>query len=326
MSAVTAPRRAAAARDDGTRGAVLALARIEAVRLLRFPAVAAALLGHAAWLLWPGGPSDRHPVLRDVALSTQLPLLLAGLAALLGANSAVLRARRHGAEGWFGTLLLRPGGRTLAHVLSVLPTAAVSALLAVWRLGWAASRPGASGHASAAELAAGPAAVLLLGAAGVLLGRLTASAFAAPLAVVVVITFDFVLVTPPDGPAWLRWLVPVVSDVGRQPLPGRPAGAHVLYLVSLAVLAGAAAVLAAGGRSAAVRTVAGVSLAAAVAGAVLQGLPMPGAEQARTAAAGPRPAAPETSAAAAARPHEAAPARIAPTVRTVRTVGVQRWG
>ncbi|MFJ7045281.1 ABC transporter permease [Streptomyces sp. NPDC101112] len=270
---VTAP--APPSARDGLR-AVLALARVEARRLLLHPLVLVSLAGYLALLLWPGGePEDAYPVLQDVDRETQFGQLLLGLAVMIAANLGVLRSHRRGTDGSFAVLVVQPWRRTCAHVLAVLPTVFVGALIVAGQFTAEALKPGAVGHGSVFELATGPLLILLLAVLGVLLGRLIRSSFVAPLAAVAVIAAVFVFVADSSSPAWLRGLTPILFDEGARPLPsallGRPAGWHALYLLALAVLAAAGAVRASGSRTRAVRATALTALAAVVVAVVLQG-------------------------------------------------------
>ncbi|AXK36735.1 ABC transporter permease [Streptomyces armeniacus] len=233
-----------------------------------------ALLGYLAFLVWPGGgPEDDYPVLQQADQETQLGALLIGLAGLLAANYAVLRARRHGTEAHFGVLVLAEWRRTAAHALSVVPLALLVAVVVAGQYAREAARPHAVGNGSFFELATGPVLVLCFGALGVLLGKLVRSAYAAPMAAMVVISLTFVIM-PTSGAA--RWLTPLTADEREAgPLPsdllGRPADWHVLYLLGLTLLAAAGALLLSGGRTAVVRATAG-ALVLTVVGAVGQGV------------------------------------------------------
>ncbi|GAA2427119.1 ABC transporter [Actinomadura vinacea] len=252
--------------------AMMALARIEARRLLLHPLVVLAVVGYMVLLLWPGGGSESYPVLHEVDRESQLGPLLIGLAGLLAVNAAVLRSRRHGTETHFGVLLLPPWWRTAAHALSVVSLVLVASVIVAGGFALEAARAGAVGQASFAELATGPLIVLFLGAVGVLLARLVPSVLVGPLAVVVVLALTFVFVG--RGGPW-RWLAPLVADEGVRPLPsdllGRAAGWHALYLVAAAALAALAAVWAAGARRAALHVAAAGALAGTVAAGVMQG-------------------------------------------------------
>lgn len=279
MTAVTETRTVAPApaRAADGRRAVLALARVEARRLLLHPLVLAALVAYLTLVLWPGGePEDAYPVLQDIDRETQLGQLMLGLAAMIAANLAVLRSHRRGTDGSFGVLVVLPWQRTCAHALSVLPTVLVGSLVVAGQFTAQVLKPGAVGHGSVFELATGPLLVLLPAILGVLLGRVVRSAFAAPLAVVAFLAISMVFVADSQSPAWLRGMAPVLFDEGARPLPsdllGRPAGWHALYLLALSVLAAAGAALVSGGRTRAVRVTAVAAFGAVVTAVVFQGM------------------------------------------------------
>ncbi|MFF4837201.1 ABC transporter permease [Streptomyces sp. NPDC001315] len=275
-----APRRAAA---------VLALARFEARELLQYIPVFALLLlyvGYTGWQLFSGREGmDAYPALQDVDRGTQSMPPLLGIALLVCVNRAALRSRRNGTDRHDGVLPMEPWRRTVAHALSVVPYAVVTALVVAVEFTGAALKPGAAGHGSFFELAVGPLIVLLFGVVGVLLARVIPSSFAASLFVVGAYVL-FTLVSESTGSAhWLRWLSPTVTETGADPLPsdliGRPAAWHALYLAGLIALLLCGAVLLSGGRTRLVRTAAVVALAVTAAGAVGQA---PGDSAALTAA------------------------------------------
>ncbi|MBP5871742.1 hypothetical protein F3K24_33440 [Streptomyces sp. LBUM 1485] len=139
---VTAPKPQPVRVRGGAR-AVLALARVEARRLLLHPLVLVALVTYVALLLRSGDAAeDAYPVLQDIDRETQIGQLLLGLAVLVAVNLAVLRSHRRGTEAVFGVLVLQPWRRTVAHLLSVLPTAAVGALVVAGQFTAAALKPG----------------------------------------------------------------------------------------------------------------------------------------------------------------------------------------
>ncbi|MEE1830194.1 ABC transporter permease [Streptomyces sp. SP17KL33] len=263
-------------RVRSERRAMLALARAEARRLLLHPLVLVALVAYLALVLWPGGePEDAYPVLQDVDRETQLGQLLLGLAVMVAVNLAVLRSHRRGTDATFTVLVLPPWRRTVAHVLSALPTVLLGALIVAGQFTAAALKPGAVGRGSVSELVTGPLLILLPAALGVLLARVARSAFVAPLAVIAFLAVSMVFVADSRSPAWLRGMTPVLFDEGARPLPsdllGRPAAEHALYLLALAVLVTAGAVLLSGGRTRAVRATALGALGVVVAALVLQG-------------------------------------------------------
>ncbi|MFJ8191216.1 ABC transporter permease [Streptomyces sp. NPDC096094] len=263
--------------ETGPRGgarAVLALARCEARRLLLSIPVVVAFVAYVAWIVWRTRSSwDGYPALQDVDRATQSMPMLVGLAVLLSASFAVLRSERHGTEDHFAVLVVAPWRRTAAHALSVVPAVLLTAVCVAGQFAWEASKPGAIGHGSPAELLVGPLTVLLFGTLGVLLARVVRSALAAPL-VVVLLLFTLVLGTAPGGASGLSWLAPVVAEASSGTLPsdllGRPAAWHALYLAGAALCAAFLAVLLAGARNLAVRAGVVLTLALAVTGGVMQ--------------------------------------------------------
>ncbi|MFF9280050.1 ABC transporter permease [Streptomyces griseosporeus] len=274
--AAEVPTRPPAAKDRPW-AAVLALARFEARELLLHVPVFVFLALYLAYSVYSLVTAERdgmadYPALQDADRATQSAPQLVALAVLLCVNHAVLRSRRHGTDRHFGVLPVRPWRRTLAHVLSVVPFAAVVAVVVTAEFAWAALKPGAVGHGSVAELAVAPLTVLLAGVIGVLLARLIHSAFAAPLFVVGLYVLLVVVSVAADGgtPHWLTWLSPVVPETGGAPLPsallGRPAAWHALYLAGLTVTLLGAALLVSGRRTRPVAVVTAVALAATAAG------------------------------------------------------------
>jgi hypothetical protein len=254
--------------------AVLALARFEARELLLQISVLVFLtlyVGFAGWGLFFGGDSmDDFPVLQDVDRSTQETPMLLGIALFVGVNRAVLRSRRHSTDRHFDVLPMEPWRRTVAHALSVVPFAGITALVVGLQFTWSALKPGAVGHGSAAELAVGPLVILLSGALGVLLARLIPVGFIAPPFVIGAYVLTVMVSAATEGAHWVRWLGPVVSDLGADPFPsdllGRPAAWHALYLTGLTVLLLCLAVLKSGGRTRMVASVAVIALAATAVG------------------------------------------------------------
>ncbi|MFI6338458.1 ABC transporter permease [Streptomyces sp. NPDC050535] len=254
--------------------AVLDLARFEARQLLLHIPVFAFLLlylGFTGWNLFNGREGmDEFPVLQDVDRATQSAPLLLGVALLICVNRTVLRSQRRGTDRHFDVLVMEPWRRTVAHALSVVPYAVITALVVAFQVGWAARKQGVIGHPSPAELAVGPLAVLLAGVLGVLLARLFRSGFAAPLFVVGIVTVPTFVSSGAEGSHWLQWLSPVVSETGAHPFPsellGRPAAWHALYLAGLVGVLVCVAVLVSGGRHRIVQAATAVTLLATVAG------------------------------------------------------------
>ncbi|MFI9254511.1 ABC transporter permease [Streptomyces sp. NPDC053069] len=232
-----------------TRGAVAALARTEALRLLRHPAFLASVAAYLA--LWAydltlGADAQRYPVLQDSSRTGQPPLLLIAAGTLLAADFGVLRGRRHGVEPVYAVLVLGRRARAAAHLLALLPAVALAAALAVARILHLAALPGAVGTIDWAEVATGPAAVLFAGVLGVLLARLSGSLATASLTVAGLAVLTFVAAVQ-NTSGW-RWLTLVaIEDEFAQPLPSvllaRPAGWHLLWLAALSAVCAAFALL-----------------------------------------------------------------------------------
>ncbi|SDC88903.1 hypothetical protein [Streptomyces prasinopilosus] len=247
---VTPPAGAAPAGPRASWAAVLALAGFEARGLLTRLPVLLAFAVYAGWTVWRTRTSfDGFPALQDADRATQTAPLLVGLAVLFSVSQAVLRSRRYDTERHFAVLVLPPWRRTVAHLLSLVPAVLLVAVCVGGQFGWEALKPGAVGNGSPGELLVGPLSVLLLGTLGVLFARLFASAFAAPLLLVVLLFFSMFAAMPQDGDA-IRWLMPVVGDYSTRTLPsellGRPAAWHALYLAGLALSVALAAVLVSG--------------------------------------------------------------------------------
>ncbi|MBC6459668.1 hypothetical protein [Actinomadura sp. HBU206391] len=258
------------------RRAVLALTRVEMVRMLRHPlTVAATLLLAGSWVsAWFAIETTRYPVLQDLDRASAIGMMMMlGGAALIVGNLAVLRTHRDGTTGLSQVLILPDHARTLAHLLALLPLAVVGAVLILARMAVLAICAAAAGHPNPYELAIGPATVLLLGALGVLLGRLTRSAVVAPLALLVLLA-GLVALQPLTNGGKAMWLAPQGEPAPVMSMPvslmARPAAAHLWYLLGLAGLLAAAAVLRAGNRGVRVAVAGAVALACAVAGGTAQ--------------------------------------------------------
>ncbi|MCX5169974.1 ABC transporter permease [Streptomyces antibioticus] len=274
------PTPAGAARDPRRTGAVLALARFEARELLLQAAVPLVFALYALIVitrLVPTDGMDAYPVLNTVDRRTQTLPLLVALSVFICTNAAALRSRKGGTVQQFGVLPMEPWRRSLAHVLSAVPFAALTALFAVAEYVWEALKPGAIGHGSFGELAVGPLTVLMAGALGVLLARVLPTRLG-PVLFSIGAYLAFMLASViADGGGWSGWLSPVVlsPDTSGAPIPsdliGRPAGWHALYMAGLcALLTCAVLLLAGGGRTRAVRAATVLALVVTAAGAIGQ--------------------------------------------------------
>ncbi|MFF5966811.1 ABC transporter permease [Streptomyces collinus] len=256
----------------GSFKAVLALALFESRRLLTRIPVLLAFAVYLGWTVWRAGKAwGDYPALQDADRATQNAPMLVGLAVLLSVNQAALRSRRHGTERHLAVLVLPHWCRTVAHALSVVAAALVTAVCVAGQFGREALRPGAIGQGSVGELLVGPLTVLLFGLVGLLVAGLVRSALVGPL-LVVLLLFLFLFFSGLDYGA--RWLLPAVEEATSNTLPsdlmGRPAAWHALYLAGLALLLGLVAVLVAGGRKPAVLAGAAGALAMTLVGGVAQ--------------------------------------------------------
>jgi hypothetical protein len=295
LASEPAIREGSSARE---RRAMLALLRVEAIRLVRHPIVAGALVLYAAfwgYLVVAHRHIFQYPVLQCADQLTELALLPLAFAVMLTTNITALRRHRHGAGGNLDVLALPQWRRTLASLLALIPAGLITALLAGVHITFLALHPNAAGRLSATELATGPATVVLFGAAGILLARLIRSALAAPLILVVLLAymyisanyFQFKIVV-------LAWVQPVVPPVFVPPLPadliGRPAAWHLLYVTGVAVLVGSAALLRSGARKAVLASTAAGATAITVTAVVLQTMPPSSALTSARVTASDRPA------------------------------------
>ncbi|MDH6518112.1 hypothetical protein M2163_004905 [Streptomyces sp. SAI-135] len=261
------------------RAAVFALARFEARDLLRYIPVLATLVLYVGWTAWTlfhqQDGMEAFPALQDADRDTQSGPLLLGIALFVCVNRCTLRSRRRGTDRQFDVLVMEPWRRTVAHVLSVVPFAVLTALVVLGEFTRQALRPGAVGHGSPAELAVGPLYVLLCGVLGVLLARLVPSTFAAPIGVIALFVLSVFLSAGTADAQWSRWLSPIVDETSNNTvlpadLVGRPAAWHALYLTGLVLLLALVAVLVSGGRTRLLKAGTAGALALTVAGAVGQ--------------------------------------------------------
>ncbi|MCM2386857.1 ABC transporter permease [Streptomyces albipurpureus] len=261
--------------------AVRALAWCEARRLLRHPAVLVSLaLCLTVWAYPTASGLTEYPVLHEEDQVLQLELLLPAAGVLLASHMAVVRAAREGTAAWLATLVLTPAQRVAAHLLALLPVVALVATLAGIRFCWLALLPGAVSSPSAAELATGPALVLITGALGVLIGTVTRSIAAGPITLVVLglVTIAEALFGYMASP-WRR-LDLIDSDFGSgDSLPAelmdRPAELHLLYLLLLTIAFGALALLRSGHRGRVVSGTAVLALVGVIATGAAQLRPLP---------------------------------------------------
>lgn len=245
--------------------AICELAWLESGRLLRHPLVMIGALV-SVLSLWLASRGQPHPapelvtgsglvdeVLRRIGpgrlaalqlatLDTQVALVALLPATFMASNLAALRARRHATEELYGTAATAPWQRTAAHLLANGPIGLLALLLAGVSILLQARSAGAVGAPDPFELLAGPAAVVIAGALGVLLATWLRSALYGPVAVLGLAVIHFRL----DGEHPRRWLS-LIAGLKQGAVPPdlllRPSGLHLAYLAGLGALAGAAALL-----------------------------------------------------------------------------------
>ncbi|WP_433040755.1 hypothetical protein [Dactylosporangium sp. CS-033363] len=281
------PAPVTAARRAGHGWAMVALARAEAVRLVRHPLTIVAVgLFLAPWVYGlVSGSADGFPVLPDAAVDLQVVAVFAlGSGALMTANLAVLRGHRHRTEEFDGTLVLPPAWRVGAVLLALVPYALVVTLLAGVRLGVLALLPGAVGRPDPFEVLTTPVVVVLFGVVGVLLGRLARSAVAAPLVLVLIVVSMFAaLAAGALGRPWLLGLTPITPLDRSYPLPAalvdRASGRHLLYVAGLVAVVALLALARSGARRVLVPL--GVAVAVTAVAGVVQFRADPGVQRLR---------------------------------------------
>lgn len=220
---------------------MLALARVEAVRLVRHPLV---WLGVAFGAVLAGGVNHVQtsaPVLHRDDAYVALVCAPMAVGTFLAVNLAITRARRNDADAMFAPTPTVPPRRTIAHLVSLVgPVGLAVAVAAVW-LGWAATRPGAIGTPGLVQSLQGPALVFTAGAIGIMVGRWTPARIAAVL-IVPVLGVPFML---GDAPGWSRWLAwfRLPSDNMVPELTAWPVTEHLVYLIGVGLLAAGVAQL-----------------------------------------------------------------------------------
>ncbi len=246
-------RSAADAEEPRTAQTIRALARIEGFRLLRHPAfVAGVVLSVFVSIMMV---TDNVGGAYQLLMGAGIVPLAAGT--LLAANLAALRSLRSDTTELQAPLPFRPLATTLAHLLSIAWAAAAGVVFiaAAFVLTGAAGgievdAAGRTALPSPFELAQGPAAVAVAGAAGIALARVVPQLVASSLAVVVLLVGDMML-SSQSRETGLAWFAPVVNTADvrsdtewpcyRPVEPGcevlgfhtASAGWHLLYLAGV---------------------------------------------------------------------------------------------
>ena len=239
-------------------GQILALARIEAARLLRHPVFLLGL-GLSGLLTVAAGGTDGPA---QVAVLEGMGALPMAGGTLLAANLAGLRSERDRTTELYDSLPGRTRDRAAGHLLALAgPVALATALTAMTYilLGMHAlvvNEAGLRHVPTAGELAQGPLMVASCGAIGVLLARRTRSAIVAPVMLLALLALEVPLAVWGSQVA-ARWALPFVNDARVVPGSWVPCGpdqvtahcsfvtgydtagmtAHALYLIVLAAAA-----------------------------------------------------------------------------------------
>lgn len=228
----------------------LQLARREGMRMVCHPILwvgtllSLALFGLLTW--------QSAPVLHRDDVNVAGALLPFAAATLIVANLAASRAARNGTDELYDTAPASRALRTLSQLLALaFPVGASLIVGGVMFFYMLLDAP--VGTPRFAELAAGPVSVALLGAAGVAVGKWKPHPALGPMAVVVIIALEILLIQSVIGLAgtnaevtqripWFALWVPLslTSEVPSE-IVIRPGGWHLLYLVGVAVVVAAVA-------------------------------------------------------------------------------------
>jgi hypothetical protein len=182
---------------------------------------------------------DRQPHLGvDPVHATGLSTCLAG-AVLVVASLAVSRDRRHGMPESLAGLPGRAEHRTRAILLATPLVAGAAAAVAVFGyLGIRVLSGPAAGRFDLWEPLTAVAAAVFAATLGVAVGRWARWLIAGPM--VVAVLGYLIFMNTRNGAA--GWLLPVMQEY-QADWPDRPSGVHLVYVVALAVLFGAVALL-----------------------------------------------------------------------------------
>jgi hypothetical protein len=260
---------------------VLGVARVEALLLVRSLLVLAGLVagGAVAWVLI----SPREPLWWNAAWRIGFGQLVLAMAVLVATQLAAGRARRDAMADLYASFPATAGHRTLAH-LAGLAGAAPASLLVIGAAAAVVQVRGAIGTPSITVLAGGLLLVIAAGAAGIAIGTRFPHPLAGVLGALVLLLSSGTSHTATGSGIWLLPWEWTQDQLGWLPGPLAgypPAGAHVLELAGIAVLAGIVALTVTAGRA---RARAGLATAGILALAViclagaLQLRPIPTAE------------------------------------------------
>ena len=283
---------------SGTGRFVVALGRVEGRVWLRTPScwfglLFCGLLMSLFLVTWGSNDATEFP-----AASRGFPIFIYPLAGmvLLGAHRAVTRGRRDGTEELYSSLPAPPATRTGGHLLGVLAAVPCGlALVSVWSVVvFCNGIVGTPGWRDLAEMLMVLALLICAGVLGVALARLAPWGVVPVIALVMIAMLNGRLLEGRTGQDRMRWLAPWggLGDV-RPRFDTRPLWEHLVYLLGLAGICVAIALLVHVRRRAMVAVLVG-ALAVAVAGGVWQVQPLPAARAEALAAQIADPAAHQT--------------------------------
>src|SRR5512142_1784439 len=220
------------------RRAVVGLARVEASLLARSLLVLAGLLagGAVVWVVF--GPAE--PLWWNAAWRIGFGQLVLGMAVLVAAQLAAGRARRDGMADLYASFPATAGTRTAAH-LAGLVGAAPASLLLIAAAAVVVQVRGAIGAPGITVLAGGLVLVITAGATGIAIGTRFPHPLAGVLGALVLFLSSATSHLGSGGGIWLLPWEWTQDQLGSLPGPLAaypPAGAHMLELAGLAVLAG----------------------------------------------------------------------------------------
>ncbi len=228
---------------------VLSLARVEASLLVRSVLVLAGLVagGLVIWILLQWA----EPLWWNAAWRIGFGQLVLGMAVLVAAQLAVGRARRDAMADLYASFPATAGTRTVAH-LAGLGGAVPASLLLIAATATLGQARGAIGEPSITVLAGGLVLVIAAGAAGIAIGTRFPHPLAGVLGALVLLLSSGTSHLGSGGGIWLlpwEWTQDQLGSL-PSPLAGYPpAGAHVVELAGIAVLAGIAALTVTIGRA-----------------------------------------------------------------------------
>lgn len=210
------------------------LAMVEAVRLLKHPAVI--IGGLISLVMMVGVHWGEAPVWQRVSIGVAIPLTALGLGSILAAADMALRLWRTEDSEAIDVLVASPRVRTAGQIAALAAPVLLAVTLQAIYLVYVLSQ-GPVGSISWWEIASGPAVVAVMAIYGLAAGRWFPTGATGSIAVLVFVAAQATL-TLAKGLSWWA-LVPawdMLSSMEGPPpeLIFRPISIHVVYLLSLA--------------------------------------------------------------------------------------------